>query len=368
MSLELPQRDDYQQIFLVDTPMLDVRAPIEYEQGTFPATKNLPIMNNDERHRIGVCYKKNGQDSAIALGHQLVSGDVKARRIQAWIDFIQRNPGGALYCFRGGMRSKITQRWIYEQSGVIYPRVSGGYKAMRTYLLNELGRSVDQMNFLVLSGRTGVGKTKVLHQFKQHIDLEGIFQHNGSAFGRRVMEQPSQASVENALSICLMKHRSQQCKNILIEDESANIGSRRIPNHLLRKMTASPVLVLESSLVERQSLIYQQYVIDARKAYQSAYGVARGTQEWANNLQESLLKIRRRLGGERYKKAQTLMTAALKKTHETSEDEHKAWIYFLLTEYYDAMYDYQLEKKSSRVVFRGNKQALDDYLCHLGIT
>ncbi len=368
MSVELPQRDDYQQIFLADTPMLDVRAPIEYAQGAFPATKNLPIMNNDERHRIGVCYKENGQDSAIALGHRLVSGDVKAQRVQAWVDFIRRNPNGALYCFRGGMRSKITQRWIYDQSGVVYPRIAGGYKAMRTYLLRELDRSVNKMNFLVLSGRTGVGKTKVLHQFKQHTDLEGIFQHNGSAFGKRVVPQPSQASVENALAISLIRHCSHQYKTILIEDESANIGSRRIPKSFLNKMTTASVLVLESPLEERQALIYQQYVIDARQAYQSAYGIAQGTQEWANSLQESLLKIRRRLGGERYKKAQTLMTAALKKSHETSEDEHKAWIHFLLTEYYDAMYDYQLEKKSNRVVFRGNKQELADYLHHLGIT
>lgn len=362
MALELPQRDDYQQLFLVDTPMLDVRAPVEYEQGSFPITLNVPIMNNDERHNIGLCYKQRGQDSAVELGHQLVSGDIKAQRVQAWVEFFQKNPKGALYCFRGGMRSKITQQWIYEQSGVIYPRIKGGYKAMRGYLLRELDASVGQLDFTVLSGRTGVGKTQFLHRYQQQIDLEGIYRHNGSAFGKRVHQQPSQIDVENELSVALMKHRVHQTQHILLEDESANIGSRRIPMGMLEKMSKSPVLVLESPLGARVELIYQQYVVDSRLAYQGVYGVEAGTLQWADNLLDALLRIQRRLGGTRYQQVKAIMDCALIKPHEPAEHEHKAWIVFLLNEYYDAMYDYQLAKKSDRVGFRGDEQALSEYL------
>jgi tRNA 2-selenouridine synthase len=80
---------DFQRLFLSDVPLLDVRAPVEFERGAFPGAVNLPLMDDDERHRVGLCYKEQGQDAAIVLGHQLVSGDRKAQRIAAWARFAQ---------------------------------------------------------------------------------------------------------------------------------------------------------------------------------------------------------------------------------------------------------------------------------------
>ncbi len=360
--MELPQLDDYRQLLLNDAPLLDVRAPVEYEQGSFPVTLNAPIINNDERENIGRCYKQQGQDKAVELGHELVSGEIKQQRVQTWVDFVNQNPDGALFCFRGGMRSKLTQQWIYEQSGIIYPRVKGGYKAMRRFLLEELDASIADINFFMLSGRTGVGKTVLLHQFKKHIDLEGIYHHAGSAFGKMAQPQPSQIDVENDLSIILMKHRQQQRLNILLEDESANIGSRRLPENLILAMKQAPVIVLESLIDDRAELIYQQYVVDSRQSYQDVYGLEAGTQQWAENLLNSLQRIQRRLGGARYSDVQALMAAALKEPNMPAMEAHKAWIVFLLNEYYDPMYDYQLERKSDRVVFRGSEQAVNEYL------
>jgi len=360
--MELPQLDDYRQLLLNDTPLLDVRAPVEYEQGSFPTTINVPIINNDERENIGRCYKQQGQDKAVELGHQLVCGEIKQQRVQAWVDFVNKNPQGALFCFRGGMRSKLTQQWIYEQSGIIYPRVKGGYKAMRRFLLEELEISIAEINFSMLSGRTGVGKTVLLHQFEKHIDLEGIYHHAGSAFGKMAQPQPSQIDVENDLSIILMKHRQQQHLNLVLEDESANIGSRRLPENLILAMKQAPVIVLESPIEDRSELIYQQYVIDSRQSYQAVCGLESGTQQWADNLLNSLQRIQRRLGGTRFADVQALMITALEKPNEPAIEAHKAWIVFLLNEYYDAMYDYQLDKKSDRVVFRGNESEVSEYL------
>jgi tRNA 2-selenouridine synthase len=78
--------------------------------------------------------------------------------VQNWQNFIEHNPQGVLYCFRGGMRSKISQQWIYEQTGTIYPRVKGGYKAMRRFLIDELEVSAQQLKPVMLGGRTGIGK------------------------------------------------------------------------------------------------------------------------------------------------------------------------------------------------------------------
>jgi tRNA 2-selenouridine synthase len=43
-------------------------------------------------------------------------------------------------------------------------------------------------------------------------------------------------------------------------------------------------------------------------------------------------------------------------------DSHRRWIRQLLSDYYDPMYDYQLEKKLERVRLRGDKNKLKQEL------
>ncbi|MGB2260701.1 MAG: tRNA 2-selenouridine(34) synthase MnmH, partial [Porticoccaceae bacterium] len=107
--MSLPLINNYRQLLLDDIPMIDVRAPVEFVNGALPSSINLPLMSDDERHQVGLRYKNNGQQSAIELGHQLVHGEIKQQRLQAWQDFMQANPNGVLYCARGGLRSQLTQ-------------------------------------------------------------------------------------------------------------------------------------------------------------------------------------------------------------------------------------------------------------------
>ncbi len=230
--MELPQIDDYRSLLLNDIPLLDVRAPVEFDQGAFPLAENFPLIDDQEREAIGIRYKNLGQDEAIKLGHELVQGEVKSQRVQHWQDFFEQNPQGVLYCFRGGMRSKISQQWIYEQTGTIYPRVKGGYKAMRRFLIDELEISAQQLKPVMLGGRTGIGKTVLLQRLDQQVDLEGIYHHRGSVFGKHVTPQPSQIDIENRLSIELLKIRNKEYSQIVLEDEGTNIGSRAIPDVL----------------------------------------------------------------------------------------------------------------------------------------
>src|SRR5680860_47878 len=99
--------DDYLSLFLNNTPLLDVRAPVEFDKGHLPGAINAPLMNDDERHLVGICYKEQGQSKAIELGHQLVQGDIKAQRLEAWKHFCTQHPDGYLYCFRGGLRLSL---------------------------------------------------------------------------------------------------------------------------------------------------------------------------------------------------------------------------------------------------------------------
>lgn len=361
--MELPTVDNYRQLFLEDIPLLDVRAPVEFEQGAFPNTINIPLINDEERHNIGICYKEMGQQHAIELGNELVQGDVKEGRIDEWVEHVQQFPHGVLYCFRGGMRSKISQQWIFERTGITYPRIKGGYKALRRFLIDELELSTNSMKPVVLSGRTGSGKTLLLQRINQCIDLEQLYHHRGSAFGKHIDPQPSQIDIENLLSINLLKLRHHNIDQFLLEDEARSIGSRRIPNCLIDAMQQAPLLVLDVDIDTRIENIYQEYVIASLAEYQARLGDQSGFNAWSEILLTALHNIQRRLGGQQYQEIHSLMTYAIDQ-HRTAKElnHHKAWIYHLLERYYDPMYDYQLDKKNSRVVFRGDMNSVIDYL------
>ncbi len=362
-SSDLSEIDDLRALFINDTPLLDVRAPTEFADGAFPCAHNLPLIDDEERHRIGLTYQQQGQDRAIELGEQLVSGDIKAQRVAAWRDFLQRQPDAVLYCFRGGMRSRISQQWLRDEAGIHCPRVVGGYKAMRRFLIDELERNSSRCRPIVIGGRTGVGKTRLLAACDANIDLEGLAHHRGSAFGHHPQPQPSQIDFENALSIALLKHLAAGNRAFAVEDESRNIGSRHIPPPFFAALEEAPLVLLEATDEERVEITLQEYVHDSLAAFCTESGGGQGFVRWATYLQDSLDRIRRRLGGERHAQASRLLQEAIER-HATAGDTsgHRAWIEFLLHEYYDGMYGYQLRKKAARVVFRGPRAAVLDFL------
>ena len=75
---------DYRQIFLQDTALLDVRAPVEFDKGAFPHSTNIPLLDDQQREDIGKRYKNAGQDEAIRLGLKLATDDIRAQRLAAW--------------------------------------------------------------------------------------------------------------------------------------------------------------------------------------------------------------------------------------------------------------------------------------------
>ncbi len=111
--------------------LIDVRAPVEFRQGALPGAVNLPLMDDDERHRIGIEYKQAGQDAAIALGEQLVAGSVRAERVDAWRRLLDRHPDALIYCFRGGQRSRIAQQWLAEAGSNDRASVAAGRPCAR---------------------------------------------------------------------------------------------------------------------------------------------------------------------------------------------------------------------------------------------
>jgi tRNA 2-selenouridine synthase len=87
-----PDTNDYRTLFLNDTPIMDMRAPAEFSQGAFPNAQSLPLMTDEERAEVGVCYKKLGQEASIELCHTLVSGSSRDRRMGQWCEFVRAHP------------------------------------------------------------------------------------------------------------------------------------------------------------------------------------------------------------------------------------------------------------------------------------
>jgi tRNA 2-selenouridine synthase len=230
-------------------------------------------------------------------------------------------------------------------------------------LIEELEKQAQELDMIVMSGRTGTGKTRVLQSFNNFVDLEGLAHHRGSSFGKLLEDQPSQIDFENALSIALLKARHLKGGAVVLEDESRLIGRCALPLSLKERMAKCPLLVLETPLEERIEVVLQDYVIEMTEAFVTRDGEDEGRANFAKYLSDSINRIERRLGSERKNAIQSMMEAALKQQFSVTDEVeryelHREWIVHLLNDYYDPMYDYQLSKKLDRVVMRGSREEL----------
>ena len=332
-------------------PLIDLRSPGEFAKGAFPTAVNLPLLTDDERQEVGTLYKRRGRAAAIRRGHALVSGEVRNARIRAWTAFLDDHPDAWLCCWRGGLRSAIVQSWLRD-AGWAAPRVAGGYKALRRTCIDVLDALAEPATphaakrWLMLSGRTGVGKTEIIQSLPQGVDLESLAKHRGSAFGGRDQGQPPPIAFENALAIKYLQHRG---RTLIVEDESRNIGRLSLPEAWFAQMRQAAVVLLEAPMEARIEHIRTEYV-DAP--------LAEGLSPVAlqERLQASLDRIRKRLGGKRHQQAGAALTAAFR------DGRHERWIGLLLAYYYDPMYDYQLKAKRQRVIFTGERSEVAEFL------
>ncbi|PSW21039.1 tRNA 2-selenouridine(34) synthase MnmH [Photobacterium sanctipauli] len=356
-----PNCEDFQQLFVNDTPLMDMRAPIEFAQGAFPTSDNRPLMQDDEREAVGTCYKEQGQQAAIALGHELVNGEVKAQRVAQWKAFCEANPNGYLYCFRGGLRSRITQQWLQE-AGIDYPMVVGGYKALRRYLIDTID-AVAAKPMTLIGGNTGCGKTIMVNEVDNAIDLEGAANHRGSSFGRYVTPQRTQIDFENVLAVAMLKKQAAGHDHLVFEDEGKIIGSVSVPLSINQAMQQAPIAIVDDPLDVRLERLLDDYVVRMQRDFVAQYGEEDGWQKFAEYLERGMFSIRKRLGFQRYEELLLVQQNAVKAMQSSgSLERHYDWLSLLLEQYYDPMYTYQLGKKADRIVFRGEYDEVKAWL------
>jgi len=359
-SRNLPLTEDFRAIVLEKRPLIDVRAPVEFAKGAFPGAVNLPLMTDEERRLIGIRYKEAGNAAAVALGKQLV-GPHKHERARGWAAFVRAHPDARLYCFRGGQRSQIAQAWL-EEEGITLPRLKGGYKAFRNFLMNESERISADADTLIVSGRTGVGKTLLLHRLDNAVDLEAIANHRGSSFGRHITPQPSQIDFEDRLAYALIRHEAQGFRHLVIEHESHNVGRVYIPKPVYGHFLEGGLVILTTSLDERVEITYDEYVTRALEEYRAMFPEHPECQ-WFEDANAGIDRIQKRLGDERYRQIKQLFASAFAEQLRSGKTEqHKPWIKMLLRDYYDPMYDYQIAKSGPPVLFRGNADEVVAYI------
>ncbi|MCK5843136.1 MAG: tRNA 2-selenouridine(34) synthase MnmH [Victivallales bacterium] len=354
---------DFHRLVTERVPLIDTRAPVEFSEGAFETATNLPLMNDEERRLVGIRYKNNGSNAAVELGHKLVCGELKESRIREWAKFIETHPECVIYCFRGGMRSQISQQWIRETTNSRIPRIDGGYKAFRRYLIDTLESIPAKLELLILAGRTGSGKTIILNEYQDAVDLEGLAGHRGSSFGRHATPQPTQINFENNLAFELINHLDAGRSRLLVEDESRNIGLRMITPVFFKRMKESAIVVLETPFPQRVDIIFDEYATAAQQEHVKLFGEEKALDLWHDAMSASLARITERLGKMWHNTILGSLNAAMNEQKMTGDAEsHKEWMGMLLKKYYDPMYDYQIEKKKELIGFRGSPDEIRDYL------
>lgn len=263
--------------------IVDVRSPKEFEQGHIPGAVSIPLFDNEERAVIGTIYKKEGRQPAILKGMEIVGpkmASIVSNAIALAID-------NTIYvhCWRGGMRSGFVAQ-LLEMYGLRVILLKGGYKQFRRFVLEDFN---EQRNVHLLSGSTGSGKTYILKQLKalgqQVLDLEGLAHHKGSAFGSLGEKpQPTQEQFENELAVQLF-HLDKNLP-VWIEDESRMIGRKVIPEGLWQQMRLTTVYYVRLSFEQRLKHIISEYGKFSK-----------------DQLENSIMKITKRLGNEQAKNA-----------------------------------------------------------------
>lgn len=257
--------DIYPELDSFDT-IIDARSEGEFALDHIPGAINCPVLNDEERIRVGTLYKQVGAFEAKKLGAPLVAHNI-ARHIDTLFADKPRDWKPLVYCWRGGNRSGAMAH-ILAKIGWPVVQLDGGYKAYRAYVSAALEQP-PAVDFRVICGTTGSGKSRLLETLDaagaQVLDLERLAAHRGSVLGHLPDEpQPSQKMFESRIWNKL--RHFDPAKPVFVESESKKVGNLRVPDAVMERMRASPCIALTLSRPNRVRLLMEDYQHFARNA------------------------------------------------------------------------------------------------------
>ena len=240
--------------------IIDARSEDEYALDHLPGAVNWPSLNNEERIFVGTMYKQVNAFEAQKHGAAMVAANI-ARHIQREVLALPKNWQPLIYCWRGGKRSGSLSM-VLGQIGFKVNLIEGGYKAFRAAIVEDIPKRVAPLQFKVISGPTGSGKTRLLHALAaegaQVLDLEDLACHRSSVLGHIPGQpQPSQKRFDTLVWQALRSF--DPARPVFVESESRKVGNLSIPESLMLAMRDSPCFELQLSLDERVALLMEDY-------------------------------------------------------------------------------------------------------------
>ncbi len=307
-----------------DIVWIDVRSRSEFQEATIPDAVNIPLFSDEERAQIGTVYKQVSKEVAMELGLTLASA-----KLPALVADIRKHAHGkmpAIFCWRGGMRSK-TVATVLDLMGISSIRLTGGYRAYRQVVVDTLNRWTmqDLPPIVVLHGMTGVGKTSVLHMLAERgehvLDLEGLAGHRGSVFGGIGLEVANQRQFDS-----LLVTRLEELKDspyLFLEAESRRIGRVTMPTFLFEAKQAGFNIELTAPLAVRVARTMFQYHLDNEPLF-------------AEQVRQALQYIEKRFSPD----------LRIRVTEWLAAGDYASLIEALLVEYYDPRYQHAMDRYS----------------------
>ena len=294
--------------------LIDVRSPSEYNHAHIPGAISLPLLSDEERKVVGTLYKQQSRELAIKKGLDFFG--VKMRKMVEEIETLIKHKHDSnlntlvIHCWRGGMRS-ATVAWLFDLYGFKVYTIEGGYKKYRHWVIEKFNQNYP---IEIIGGYTGSAKTEIIQSLKlvgeQTIDLEGLANHKGSAFGAIGMPvQPSQEMFENLLATELSKYKEVKT-TIWVEDESQRIGLVNIPQPFWNQLRTKQVYFFDIPFEERLNYLVLTYGVLPK-----------------DKLNAAILRIQKRLGGLETKNSVQFLE---------NDEIHNC--FNILLKYYDKLY------------------------------
>jgi len=296
---------------------VDIRSEGEYQDDHIEGSLNMALFNNEERARIGTIYKEDRNEAKLE-GIRVASS--KLERFYTQIkDLSSEYERVVVYCWRGGMRSRTVVAFFRALGMGNVLQLEGGYKAYRSMVNNYLEKDVEKLTFVVLHGRTGVGKTEILKRLSKSgihtVDLEAHASNSGSVFGRIPFggRGPSQKRFDTLL----FDNLKDWDDYLILESESKRIGDLHLKENFFQAMKRGIHILVDTSIENRVKIIAEDYV----------------SPETEKQIIGAIEALRKRLGGE----------VADRLIRQVKNNEYPEVIRYLMESYYDGLYDYSIK-------------------------
>lgn len=298
---------------------IDVRSPKEFYEDFIPGSINIPIFSNEEREIIGTKYVKQSRQEAKILASEFVAPKLPLMLKQI-MDFKSEYDNIVIYCARGGYRSRFLTA-ICNSIDVFCYQLEGGYKAYREEIRLGLPKENERIDYIVLHGNTGTGKTELLKALNELgydvLDIEAAANHRGSMLGS--IGLPPQYS-QKKLETNLYKQIKSRKNNIMfVEAESKKIGKVTFPSYIYDKMQMGIHIKITADLDIRANILKQDYG---------------NIEDWHIKSKDALVGIEKYIGKI---KTQKIMEMLDQKNFNYVAKE-------LMLSYYDPMYEHTQKK------------------------